>query len=643
MKRISILCSILLGIGISVQALGQDFSVQDFDSTSAGPWSDISKTVTGVAKVPNGSVTIDGKFTAAEFGNIPGVTVTPGDSAWLLDFPADRQWDSPEDSSFTFWLAHDDENLYVAIKAKDDVVNSDDPNSAFWKDDSIEIIVDAFNDRFDINTDSSNDEYGGHNYVNYLGRFSRWDDTTDEKIDGAWSTGVDWTYGEDGDIYGVGDEAEGGWEMEVRFNKRLFESPDQGNKLRNGARMGFNIGLDDDDKFGPGTNGDGSRDQDLELQYFWANRERTLGWNEEEKEFFDELSLAYLLWESDPFYERGINSGGRLTHGGTGEILFGFDQAQTAKRPEVLFVVNNADALVRADPYLISLLKASYNVTLYVPSSGTAEDAQATRDAAAGKDVVILSESIGSGSVVFDDDADGPGLPTFVLKNTDVPVISFEAYMWEDADWVKRDQFVEFGNTGRNEVPEEIQDALSDLHIQSPEHPMAAGLKGKVKVYDAPYSANWANVGEDATVVTSVMEDGSFPSDFVYDKGDKLADGSIAPNKRIGIFLGQGANLLTDPDPGGLRYSYMSEDGRSLFMSAVAYAIGAPEGGEPTGGEPPSAGGTITGISVTGGSVVIEGTGSVGSADAPEGPYSGSIPLPATIAPDKAAQFYKSN
>jgi hypothetical protein len=641
MKRTRILCSI--GIGISGLALGQGFSVQDFDSTSAGPWSAVSTTVTGVAKVPNGSVNIDGKFTAAEYGNIPGVTVTPGDNAWLLDFPADRQWDGPEDSSFTFWLAHDDDNLYVAIKAQDDIVNSDDTNDAFWKDDSIEILVDAFNDRYDINTDSSNDEYGGHNYVNYLGRFSRWDDATDEKIDGAWSTGVDWAYGEDGDIFGIGDETEGGWEMEVRFNKRMFESPDQGNKLSNGARMGFNIGLDDDDKFGIGTNGDGSRTQDLELQYFWANRERTLGWNEEEKEFFDELSLAYLLWEVDPFYDRGIDSGGRLTHGGTGEIIFGFDQTQNAKRPEVLYFANNADASVGADPYLISLLNASYNVTIFVPTSGSAEEAQATRDAAAAADLVILSESIGSGSVVFDDDTDGPGLPTFVLKDTDVPVISFEAYMWEDADWVKRDQFVEFGNTGRNEVPEEIQDALTHLYIQSPEHPMAGGLKGKVKVYDAPFSANWAKVGEDATVVISVMEDGSFPSDFVYDKGDKLVDGSIAPNKRIGIFLGQGGNLLTDPDAGGLKYSYMSEDGRSLFMSTVAYAIGAPEGGEPSGGETPSAGGAITGINVTGGSVVIEGTGTVGSADSPEGPYSGNIPLPATIAPDKAAQFYKSN
>ena len=32
---------------------------------------------------------------------------------------------------------------------------------------------------FDNNTDNSNDEYGGHNYMNYLGRFSRWNDETE--------------------------------------------------------------------------------------------------------------------------------------------------------------------------------------------------------------------------------------------------------------------------------------------------------------------------------------------------------------------------------------------------------------------------------------------------------------------------------
>ena len=75
---------------------------------------------------------------------------------------------------------------------------------------------------------------------------------------------------EDGDVWTVGKEVEGGWHLDMRFSKRLFEDPEAGNKLQDGYVMGFNIGMDDDDKFGPGTNGDGSRSQDLELQYFWG-------------------------------------------------------------------------------------------------------------------------------------------------------------------------------------------------------------------------------------------------------------------------------------------------------------------------------------------------------------------------------------
>ena len=60
----------------------------------------------------------------------------------------------------------------MAADVKDDVLNSDDPNPQLWKDDSIEIVIDALNDRYDNNTDNSNDPYGGHSYLSYEGKFS---------------------------------------------------------------------------------------------------------------------------------------------------------------------------------------------------------------------------------------------------------------------------------------------------------------------------------------------------------------------------------------------------------------------------------------------------------------------------------------
>lgn len=323
--KIWLLLASLLGLMIVGTSSLHAQDIFDVFPSDEGPWSDIDNTTVVVPMVPDGSITLDGVPSSVEYGAFVGREVIPVTNAWVLDWPGDRQWDGPEDSSFTFWLAHDTDYLYVGVNAKDDVVNSDDPNAAFWKDDSIEIIVDALNDNYDINTDTSMDLYGGHNYVNFEGRFSAWDEEFEEVAGTTWSTDVDWTWGEtddaDADITGFGQETEGGWTMETRFHKRLFEDPEAGNKLVEGYRMGFNIGMDDDDRFGPGPEGDASRSQDLELQYWWANRLRPVGYTDFEAEDYTDEEIESLAYFDD--FPLEIDSGGRLTHGGAGDIVFG--------------------------------------------------------------------------------------------------------------------------------------------------------------------------------------------------------------------------------------------------------------------------------------------------------------------------------
>jgi hypothetical protein len=113
-------------------------------------------------------------------------------------------------------------------------------------------------------------------------------------------------------MFGFGKEVLGGWRTEMRFKKRLFEDPALGNKLDNGFVMGFNIGIDDDDRRGPGVNGDGTRSQDLEIQYFWANRLRRQGYNAAYKDSGAPIEALPLI----------INSEGRISHGGAGDIIF---------------------------------------------------------------------------------------------------------------------------------------------------------------------------------------------------------------------------------------------------------------------------------------------------------------------------------
>src|SRR3989442_318101 len=109
-------------------------------------------------------------------------------------------------------------------------------------------------------------------------------------------------------------------------------------------------------------------------------------------------------------------------------------------------------------------------------------------------------------------------------------------------------------------------------YLKNRTHPSAEGLSGKVKVYVDPYSFNYGIVTPDADVLATMQPDGSFPTLFVYEKGDKPADGSVAPNKRIGLFLGQIANPNANFD---VAFTNLTAAGKTLILNTVKYAIGA--------------------------------------------------------------------
>lgn len=244
------------------------------------------------------------------------------------------------------------------------------------------------------------------------------------------------------------------------------------------------------------------------------------------------------------------------------------------EKPRILFVANDGLSPGNADADLMDYLDANGYVSVPFTSAGSTPDGLRAA-AASGVKSVFISETIGSTSVV---DPAGAGTGVFSLKDTDIPVISFEAYMFDNADWVKRtddgsNDFINWGNTGRSEVEAiGLGDALDSMQIRKSDHPIAGGLSGKVKVYGQPYSLTFGVPSADADVVASVNPDGSYPTIFVYEKGDKLVDGSIAPNKRIGLFLGQAANPNANTT---FDFANLTADGRKLFLNTVAYTAPA--------------------------------------------------------------------
>lgn len=94
----------------------------------------------------------------------------------------------------------------------------------------------------------------------------------------------------------------------------------------------------------------------------------------------------------------------------------------------------------------------------------------------------------------------------------------------------------------------EVLIARDRLRIDDPADPLAAGLDGDVRVYLGPSKLTVGAPGPDARVVARTAEDGH-PAVFHYPAGARLADGSVAPAPRIGLFLaddGLAPWVLTD-------------------------------------------------------------------------------------------------
>jgi hypothetical protein len=106
---------------------------------------------------------------------------------------------------------------------------------------------------------------------------------------------------------------------------------------------------------------------------------------------------------------------------------------------------------------------------------------------------------------------------------------------------------------------------VSDIDIANPDHPLAAGLEGTVKVFNHPQRLRWAAPPDTAAAVATY---GGAPEEhslvFAYERGDFTADGR-APARRVGLFLGNEEIVRA-----------LNEQGWRLFDAAVGWCASAP-------------------------------------------------------------------
>ena len=110
-----------------------------------------------------------------------------------------------------------------------------------------------------------------------------------------------------------------------------------------------------------------------------------------------------------------------------------------------------------------------------------------------------------------------------------------------------------------------VRNKDSSIDIIMPDHPLAAGLEGTVKVYQEPKQITWGKVGKNAKVIATLTGEKSAAVIYIYDQGAKLFDGTTATGMRIGIFL-------EDDDETGTA-NLMTVEGLSLFDAAVKFAL----------------------------------------------------------------------
>ena len=172
-------------------------------------------------------------------------------------------------------------------------------------------------------------------------------------------------------------------------------------------------------------------------------------------------------------------------------------------------------------------------------------DEAAGPEAVAGKDLVIISESV---------DALNVGSK---YRNTPVPLITFE-----------NDLLGELGMTGlKNGTDYGTDDNQRFLWLVNAPHPLAAGLSAGIQnvLLDEHFKMNWGKPGLGAITIATLRGEPEKAAIFGYERGATMNWEFLAPARRVSFFLWQDT------------FEQMRPEGLGLFRAAVLWAVTPPE------------------------------------------------------------------
>jgi hypothetical protein len=199
--------------------------------------------------------------------------------------------------------------------------------------------------------------------------------------------------------------------------------------------------------------------------------------------------------------------------------------------PAALFVVGTTN-LGAGDAFLKSRLDAKRIQVLTIAA------AQATAADAAGKALVVISESAGEPAV------------TTKFRDVAVPVVCLEPMVYDDMAMTGAVANVDHGFVG----------AQTRITLTASTHPLAAGLTGTVAVLSQPHSIGFGVPGAAAVRIATIVGQATQATIFGYAPGATMV-GRTAPARRVGWFALQIASVS------------LTAEGVRLFDAAIDWAL----------------------------------------------------------------------
>ena len=257
---------------------------------------------------------------------------------------------------------------------------------------------------------------------------------------------------------------------------------------------------------------------------------------------------------------------------------------QNASAQTILFVYNTAendesardDGSIRdEDHQYLTILEDELGYTVELIDQNDVSPADT-----AGVDLIFISESVGSGSIVTN--LIGPTTGEGMYANFDKPVMTSEAFVMDDMLWIKSAPVPPYGIDYAWGFAES-----NTINVLPGDHPLLGGVRqGPISVYDAPPANEGRNQvayavpNGEAQILAAVPGTAQFGGEevgrrfdedmrasvFVFEEGDLIHDTDslqvTAAARRVAFF----AHTLGSEN--------LNETGQALFANAVAWALG---------------------------------------------------------------------